>query len=139
MRKGIGYFIKSINDKLEVNGNADMAKFGITFPQSRVLAVMYQKGGEMTQKELEKELQVSHPTVVGLVSRMQRQGFLETGVDPKDRRNKIVKLTGKAESVGEEMDRTISMRDREMLSGLTDAQIDELFWMLEVIDSNIPR
>lgn len=139
MRKDIGYLIKHINDKLEVYGNADMAKFGITFPQSRVLAILHTAGGEMTQKELECSLEVSHPTVVGLVSRMEKQGFLKTRQDESDRRNKIITLTGKARSVGEKLDETVKEHNRKMLAGLSKEQIEMLCDMLEIIDRNLPR
>ncbi|MGI6205294.1 MAG: MarR family winged helix-turn-helix transcriptional regulator [Anaerovoracaceae bacterium] len=139
MRDDIGYLLKSINDKLQVYANADMQKYGLTFPQSRVLAVLHSKGGEMTQKELESLLEVSHPTVVGLVSRMEKEGFLETRKDESDRRNKIITLTDKARSVGETLDRTVRDHNKRMLAGLTNEQVESLFYMLSVIENNIKR
>lgn len=139
VRKDIGYLLKNINDKLAAHGNEDMAKFGITFRQSSVLAILQAAGGEMTQKELECSLEVSHPTVVGLVRRMQKQGFLETRSDESDRRNKIVTLTEKARSVGKQMDGAVREHNRKMLAGLTEEQIDSLYELLSVIDKNITR
>lgn len=139
MRKDIGYLLKSINDKLEVKGNADMAKFGLTFPQSRVLAVLHDSGGKMTQKELECSLEVSHPTVTGLVSRMQKQGFLDTRQSETDRRYKIITLTDKARSVGEELDRAVEKNSQIMLAGLSVEQVGALYDMLTIIDRNISR
>jgi DNA-binding MarR family transcriptional regulator len=139
VKRDIGYLLKIINDKLEVRGNADMEKFGLTFRQSHVLAILKGAGGEMTQKELEDSLEVSHPTVVGLVNRMQKQGFLESRKDESDRRNKIVSLTEKARAVGEQLDRTVRDHNRLMLAGLTEQQKDSLYDMLSVIDKNITR
>jgi DNA-binding MarR family transcriptional regulator len=139
VKRDIGYLLKIINDKLEVRGNADMEKFGLTFRQSHVRALRTGAGGEMTQKELEDSLEVSHPTVVGLVNRMQKQGFLESRKDESDRRNKIVSLTEKARAVGEQLDRTVRDHNRLMLAGLTEQQKDSLYDMLSVIDKNITR
>lgn len=139
MKNDIGYLLKSINDKLAAYANADMAKFGLTFTQSRVLAALRNAGGKMTQKELERTLEVSHPTVVGLVSRMEKQGFLDTCQDEADRRNKIVSLTDKARSVGERLDQKAEEHNRMMLTGLTEEQASSLVEMLAIVEHNIPR
>jgi DNA-binding MarR family transcriptional regulator len=139
VKRNIGYLLKTINDKLAVYGNAAMAEFGLTFTQSRVLAILHAAGGEMAQKELECALEVSHATVAGLVSRMQEHGFLETRQDETDRRSKIITLTAKAHAVGEELDKTTDEHNRKMLTGLTKEQTASLYDMLTVIDKNITR
>ena len=69
-QKDVGYFIKNINDRLKVRADADLKSYNLTLAQSRVLAFLNNQGGSATQKEIEVFLEVSHPTVVGIVSRM---------------------------------------------------------------------
>lgn len=139
MRMDVGYLVKSLNDKLEFYANADMAKLGLTFTQSRVLMILHDAGGEMTQKELEIALEVSHPTVVGLVSRMKRAGFLGSRQDERDHRNKIIFLTDKARAVGKMLDEAVRDHNRKMLEGLTREQVEEFYKTMQLIYKNVSQ
>lgn len=135
--KDIGYLIKNINDKLKVNADADLKHFNLTLAQSRVLAFLNSKGGCATQKEIEVFLEVSHPTVVGIVSRMEQNGHVITWIDEADKRNKIVKLTEQAEILGKDMEQNIQNNERKMLTTLTSTEIEQLRRMLNVIYNNL--
>ncbi len=133
----IGYLFKVITDKIKINADADMRRHNLTLTQSRVLTFLEKKGGTATQKEIEEFLEVAHPTVVGIVSRMEQNGFVISWTDPDDKRNKLVKLTKRAEMLGRELESVISEHDRKMLAGLTDRQIEELKKSLMVIYENL--
>ena len=126
----IGYLIKRINDKLKVKADADLKSHELTLTQSRVLAFLNSEDGQATQKEIEDFLEVSHPTVVGIVSRMEQNGFVTTWFDPENRRNKIVQLTESSRKIGADLDRTIQEQEKSMLKGLSQGQISELARML---------
>ena len=133
----IGYLFKVITDKIKINADADMRRHNLTLTQSRVLTFLEKKGGTATQKKIEEFLEVAHPTVVGIVSRMEQNGFVISWTDPDDKRNKLVKLTKRAEMLGREFESVISEHDRKMLAGLTDRQIEELKKSLMVIYENL--
>ena len=135
--KDVGYLIKTINDKLKVKADADLKHYDLTLSQSRVLAFLSQKGGSATQKEIEAFLQVSHPTVVGIVSRMEQKGHVTTRFDAKDKRNKVVALTEKAEAMSKEMEQRILANERKMLADLSPGEIEQFRRMLDVIYTNL--
>lgn len=135
--KDVGYLIKTINDKLKVKADADLKHYDLTLSQSRVLAFLSQKGGSATQKEIEAFLQVSHPTVVGIVSRMEQKGHVMSRFDAKDKRNKVVALTEKAEAMSKEMEQRILANERKMLADLSPAEIEQFRRMLDVIYTNL--
>lgn len=136
-KKDVGYLIKNINDKLKAKADADLKHYNLTFAQSRVLAFLYKKGGSATQKEIEVFLEVSHPTVVGIVSRMEQNGHVVAWIDETDKRNKIVKLTKQAEIMGKDMEQNLYNNEREMLTSLTPIEIEQLKRMLAVIYKNL--
>ena len=68
---------------------------------------------------------------------MEQNGFVISWTDPDDKRNKLVKLTKRAEMLGRELESVISEHDRKMLAGLTDRQIEELKKSLMVIYENL--
>ena len=135
--KDIGYLIKNINDKLKVKADADLKHSNLTLAQSRVLAFLDSRGGQATQKEIEVYLEVSHPTVVGIISRMEKNGHLRCWVDETDKRNKIVALTEQARALGEEMEQRISANEKMLLASLAEADIKKLKQMLLIIYNNL--
>ena len=137
MLKGIGYLIKMINDKVKVKADADLSTYELTLSQSRVLTFLKSKDGQATQKEIEGFLEVSHPTVVGIVSRMEQRGYVTTWLDTKQQRSKMVRLTAKAQTIGEELVRMVQEQENTMLQGLTQEQVTELAKMLRVIYGNL--
>ena len=136
MDQQIGYLLKVITDKLKVRADADFKSYGMTIVQSRILGYLHEWGGEATQKEIENFLQVAHPTAYDIVSRMERNGFLITWLDSGDKRNKIVKMTEKAVSIGEEIKIIMKENDKRLLRSLTEEQITEFKNTLMVIYKN---
>ena len=137
LERDIGYLIKNINDKLKVKADADLKQYNLTLAQSRVFAFLHNNGGQATQKEIEVFLEVSHPTVVGIVSRMEQNGHVTTWIDEQDKRNKIVKLTEQAETLGMDMEHDISVNEEKMLSSLSEPDVEHLREMLLTIYKNL--
>lgn len=135
--KDVGHYFRCINDKLRVRADEDLKKYRLTLSQSRVFAFLKDSGGEATQKEIEVFLEVSHPTVVGLISRMEQNGYLSCRVDESDRRNKIVALTAKAREVGESLGQSMTDTEHRILQGLSEEEVKELKRMLEQIYRNL--
>ena len=137
MKHRIGYQFKLISDKLKVHADADLKNQGLTLAQSRVLTFLNEQDGIATQKEIEDYLQVSHPTVVGLVSRMEQNELVETWFDPENRRNKMVRLTEKSKKIGENMDEVTEQHDKALLNRLSEQEQAELNRMLNIILKNL--
>ncbi len=133
----VGYFFKLIDNRLKANADAGLSKHGLTFAQSRILRFLAEHGGQATQKEIEDYAHVSHPTVVGIVTRMEQGGFLSTCTDPADKRNKIVSLTDKSKDINLEIRRSIDLSEREMLKSFTDEETEQLRGYLSRICKNL--
>lgn len=136
-QKDIGYLIKNINDKLKAKADADLKHSRLTLAQSRVLAFLDSRGGQATQKEIEVYLEVSHPTVVGIISRMEQNGYLRCRVDETDKRNKVVTLTEQAKVLGKEMEQRILANEKKLLTSLSEDDIKKLKQMLWIIYHNL--
>lgn len=136
-KKDIGYLIKNINDRLKVKADADLKRYNLTLTQSRVLGFLHSRAGQATQKEIEIFLEVSHPTVVGVVSRMEQKGYLVSWIDQKDKRNKIVKLTSQADALGKDMDQSVQANEKKILNSLSAQDVERLREMLLVIYKNL--
>lgn len=118
MKNDVGYLIKSINDKLAARADAELKQFNLTMSQCRVFLYLSSRGGQATQKEIEIFLDVAHPTVVGLVSRMEQNGYV-TCWSCEDGRNKYVKLTPQAEAIDKDMQRNQLENEERLLAPLS--------------------
>ena len=136
-KRDIGYLIKNINDKLKAKADADLKHYNLTLAQSRVLTFLHFNGGQATQKEIEVFLDVSHPTVVGIVSRMEQNGHVISWIDENDKRNKIVKLTEAAEALSMDMEHDIYENERKMLASLSAEDIEQLRELLLAVYKNL--
>lgn len=135
--KDIGYLIKNIEDKLKIKVDAELKHYNLTMVQGRVLAFLNSKGGQATQKEIEVFLDVSHPTVVGIVSRLEQNGYVTSWIDRNDKRNKIVQRTKQAEALGTDMENNIRANEQRMLASFSDNDIERLREMLLTIYNNL--
>lgn len=137
-KKHIGFLIKNIDDKLKAKANANLKEHGLTIAQGRVLSILAElKGANTTQKDLEEALGVSHPTMVGIISRMEAGGFVVCHQDTNDKRNKIVMMTEKAVAVDNNIEKVIESNENEMLKPLSDTERKEFARMLSLIINNL--
>ena len=90
----IGYMIKILNDTLEKRANEDLRHLGLTFAQLRTIHfIATRKNQQTTQKELEDFFNVSHPTINGILKRLEEKGKIKTELAVNKRLTKIVRIT----------------------------------------------
>lgn len=126
-----------ITDKIKIQADANLAQHDLTLTQSRVLGYLDRNGGTATQKEIEGFLQVSHPTVAGVIGRMEQKGFVSCRPDPADKRSKIVCQTERAAAIAQDMHATIQATEQQMLRSLTPEQIAALESTLRTIYADL--
>lgn len=126
----LGYLIKQISDKMRADADAVFRKHGLTYSQVHVLSFVQACGGSATQKEIEIYLDVSHPTIVGLVSRLEKSGFVTSHVDENNRRNKIVCVTEKAQQTRESLEIERKKKERHLEQALGQQEREQLMYLL---------
>lgn len=138
-REPVGYLLKQITDKIKASADASLKSKALTLSQMRVLEFVSNHTEGVTQKAIEEHFQVSHPTIVGIITRMEKKGYLECWMDPEDKRNKMVCLTPKAWPIAREMKQEIEMQEIRLLKGLSEEQIDGLCEALCRILENVSQ
>ena len=137
MQNPIPRTIKMIADRMKADGDARLKKHNMTFVQAMVLRHLRLHGGTATQKQLEDDFKVSHPTIVGIIARMENNGHVRSYTDCNDRRQKIVEMTEAGNAMEETIHSDIMERDRKLVEGLSEKDIAELNRMLEIIYRNL--
>jgi len=73
-------------------------RFGLTGAQWKIIAVLSIKEG-ITQKTIADMIFVEAPTLVPVIDKMEKEGYLTRQSDPKDRRNNLIFMTKKSKDM----------------------------------------
>ena len=93
-RPDCGMLLKQIHDAIEKRANHDLKNSGLTLSQARFLMYLLERGeSEIPAKDFESHFQVSQPTVVGILKRLEQKKLIVSSVDRLDRRVKNISLT----------------------------------------------
>ena len=89
----VAFKMRKFNDNLSLIVNNELRKYGLTYSQLLLLHFLSQRKGEETAiKDIEKLMQLTHPTVLGIVARLCAKGFVKTKTSDKDKRIRLVSL-----------------------------------------------
>lgn len=133
----ISRLIKHINFKVKTKGDTVLKKRDLTFSQMQLLFTLERNGGSLSQKELEEKLGVAHPTVVGLVKRLEKNDYVKSIVDENDKRQKIIIVSKNAQKFKDEMSKQFHEISMKMFEKLSDEEKEELFRMLSIINDSL--
>ena len=134
--ESLGYWICSTSHALRRALNAELAREGITYRQWEVLARIALEG-ELSQTELAECLGIEAPTLVGILDRMERDGWLDRYNCPQDRRKKRIRATEKAESVWARMVECARVVRAQARAGLSDDELNQLRAICSRIRTNL--
>ena len=136
--KPIGFIIKLINDSIVAQVNLFLKPYEVTLRQLRILGYLHDNKDKLvTQKELEEELQVSHPTVVGILQRLEKKGLIKTFLNPNKKTMKIVTLIEYEAELFKNINNEKEKFENKLLSGFTDDEKVQLEEFLIRLHRNI--
>ena len=137
-RMPIGFLFKQINTIYEKEFNNRLKKLGITASQCAVLDYLFNTSEEeITQKDIEKALNLKNPTVTGLLKRLDEKGFVLVVPSNKDKRCKNVFLTEKAYDIQRRMELNRKKIDKMLTLGMNKKEVAALEKMLKRVLYNV--
>jgi MarR family transcriptional regulator, transcriptional regulator for hemolysin len=90
-----------------------------------------------TQHELARALRIDGPTLTRHLDGLEDEGLVVRRRDPADRRAVSVELTDLGRAKHAEMLRAVQAFNRRLLSGLSEAEIEELRALLARLEQNV--
>ena len=88
-------------------------------------------------RDIEEAFHLSHPTVSGLLSRLEKKGFIEFRPDESDRRCKRIYVLPKGLELGETMHRTILATEAALVRDFTDEEKEQFSRLLHRAIHNV--
>lgn len=138
--KPIGLMIKQLHMLHMETLNQLLKQYGLTSSQGFVLIYLIRSMKnqiEVNQKDIEKEFDISNPTVTGILNRLQNKGLIERVVCSSDaRRNQIV-VTQEALALDQKMIKGFEEQEEIMLKGFDEEQLQLLRELLDKMMKNL--
>ena len=104
-----------------------LSSMDLTSAQGHVVGFLAHCENPPCARDIEEAFHLSHPTVSGLLSRLEKKEFLELRPDPEDRRCKRIYMLPKGRECIEIMDRTILNNEERFVQGFTREEKEILF------------
>lgn len=135
-----GFYIKRISDYIETDANRALEQYGITCSQARVLSFLLKSQDKVTiQKDIENYLEIKHPTVIGILQRMEAKGIIMSEVDPQDKRQRIITLTDSAFELEKRIADHVEDAEQRMAEGMTKEELETIKQLLYKVYKNISK
>jgi MarR family multiple gene transcriptional regulator MgrA len=117
-----------------------LKKWDLTMSQAMVLEFLNNTTEEnRTQKAVEQHFGLQHPTVSGILKRLEKSGFIRTATSETDRRAKTIFMTEKAWQADARAKAHQDEREAQMFDGMTKEELKTLRRLLLHILDNIKK
>ena len=128
---GYGRIFRTISCALGQSMNQALSGMELTFSQGHILGYLAHCSQPPCVKDMEEVFQLTHPTISGLLARMEKKGFVSLQPDPQDRRRKLVYLSPKGEQCIETMSATIRKGEEQLVTDFSPEEKQQFRGYLE--------
>jgi len=136
--RNFGFLLKDVSRLSGLNFQREAAGLDLTLAQCKVLIYLQSNEG-ISQARLAELTDTDPMTLVRILDRMERDGWVERRPDPADRRARRLFKTQAAEPVVDEVWRIADRARAAALAGLSTAERGQLIGLLERIHDNLTR
>lgn len=131
MRNPYGYYIRVLENCTQQAMNNALASMELTAAQGHIMGFITHRAEPPCPKDIEERYQLSHPTVSGILSRLEQKGFVEMRPDEHDRRCKRIYALPKGLELNETMHQTIHATEDKMVQDFTDEEKEQFQALLK--------
>lgn len=123
MRNHYGRLARTLHWCTDQSMTAELEKMDLTAAQGHIMGYLaHHKEQPPCPRDIELEFKLSHPTVSGLLSRLEQKGFIELRTDLEDRRCKRIYILPKGKECHDRMHQTILNNEERMVQGFTEEE-----------------
>ena len=137
MEQDIGFLIKKIETATKKNIQNFFKEKDLTFQQAHVLGLLERSEGPLSLKQIREEMKISNPTMVGIINRMEKNGYVKTHVSKQDKRVRIVELTDKSRKLKNEIENSRDSYHKRMYRNIDKAEREQLVKLLNKVYRNL--
>lgn len=117
-----GHYIRLLHWCTDQSITNALAEMDLTAAQGPILGYLSRRETPPCSRDIEEEFHLTHPTVSGLLNRLEKKGFVEFRPDEGDRRCKRICLLEKGQQCNERIRQVILANEAKMLQGFTEEE-----------------
>lgn len=134
----VGTLVKCITNEYEKHLSKMMSEVGLTSAQCEVLYFLYESNDEqVNQRDIEEYLNLSNPTVTGLLKRLDEKGYILIVPNSTDKRKKNVHLSERFYQLERKITMSKRKMEKDLLRGMRKSEVESLKKHLEKALRNI--
>lgn len=130
-------FLSNKSVRKPTKNNQDVQEVRRDLFATQIVGVFGQVGREIDAKDVETYLEVSHPTVVGLLSGLESRGLVSCVFDSDDKRMKSVYITDEGSALLKSSRRDAIDVGKEFWEDISEEEIETLIAILEKLKGNL--
>ena len=114
-----------------------LQQMDLTSSQGHIMGYLAHRQDPPCSRDIEEHFQLSHPTVSGLLARLEKKGFIEFRPDQADRRCKRIYILPKGQECNDTIRRTIDEHEQRMVQGFTEEEKAQFAQLLQRAITNM--
>ena len=122
MRTYYGHLARVLHACADQAVTAALTQMDLTAVQSHVLGYIIHRTDPPCARDIEQAFQLSHPTVSGILSRLEQKDFIELRPDEQDRRCKRIYIRPKGWQLHEMMQQTVRSIEAQIVQDFTEEE-----------------
>ena len=130
MKKHFGHRIRVLHWCTDQAMTAALARMELTAAQGHIMGYLAHRDAPPCSRDIEEAFHMSHPTVSGLLTRLEKKGFIEFRPDPQDRRCKRLYVLPKGMAVDDTMRNAIRASEQQMVQDFTPEEKEQFAHLL---------
>lgn len=100
--------------------NNALCEMDLTSAQGHIMGFLAHRTEAPCPRDVEEQFGLSHPTVSGLLARLEKKAFIALQPDPKDRRCKRIYIQARGRECDKRLYSTIMQNEARIVQGFTE-------------------
>ena len=137
LERHFGHYVRILHWCTDQRMTQALMHFDLTASQGPILGYIAHRKSPPCSRDIEDEFNLSHPTVSGLLSRLEKKDFIRLLPDETDRRCKRIYLQPRGREFTERIHRTIRETETQMVQNFTEAEKEQFYSLLNRAITNM--
>ena len=119
MDRHFGHYVRILHWCTDQRMTSALTEVDLTASQGPILGFIAHRKTAPCSRDIEEEFHLTHPTVSGLLSRLEKKDFIQLRPDEHDRRCKRIHVLPKGKECMENMHQVIQNNEKRLVEGFT--------------------
>ena len=137
MQKHYGHLLRILHWCTDQTVTSALCEMDLTAAQGHIMGYLAHRKQPPCSRDIEEAFHLSHPTVSGLLARLEKKGFIAFRPDEQDRRCKWIYVLPKGQECNEKIHNIILCNERRIVQGFTEEEQAQFAAFLERATKNM--